>query len=581
MSQNLQLTLGESPSGNVEFDLHLLLRTRLLLAASSGAGKSETIRKLCELCAGHVQIIVIDPEGEFAGMRTTLPFVLAGSGGEAAATVKTAPLLARRLLELNASAVCDIYELPPAQRHEFVRDFLVAMIDAPKNLWHPVLVIVDESHIYAPEKGESPSVAGDAMADMASRGRKRGYCIVLATQRVSKLNNNVAALCENILVGRTTQIDQSRAAKMLNIAGNSNVAEFSKAIGRVKDGQFFAWGRAFGLEEPTLFQVSRPAGAMSSAKALLAPPPAPAAIRDMLPKLADLPQEAERKAKSEDDLRNELKSAHKRIKELESSAPATPTVDEETVKMLKEKLATLSDSVDALQRVAEEQEARDERVREMLRELVTIMAPAGISTAHATASKARGEAKRIVNEIPAQVMPRKPCLATVPPSDGEPLSGPEQRILNALAWMESIGVDEPEQPAVAFLAGYTYGSGGYNNPRGRLRQRGLIEYIPGDHLKLSAAGKKSAEYPDIEPTNEALHSAILGKLPGPEGRILSVLLKHYPKSMDSTKLAEASGYTPGSGGFNNPRGRLKTLGLVEYPSPGMVIAKDLLFPEGR
>lgn len=36
--------------------------------------------------------------------------------------------------------------------------------------------------------------------------------------------------------------------------------------------------------------------------------------------------------------------------------------------------------------------------------------------------------------------------------------------------------------------------------------------------------------------------------------------------------------TAGAGAFNNPRGRLKTLGLIEYPQPGMVRAKDLLFP---
>jgi hypothetical protein len=196
--------------------------------------------------------------------------------------------------------------------------------------------------------------------------------------------------------------------------------------------------------------------------------------------------------------------------------------------------------------------------------------------------------REIRQSIPAVAAPRPARVLmdkavrnrTTPPADGEPITGPEQRILNAIAWMETIGVEEPEQPAVAFLAEYTYGSGGYNNPRGRLRQRGLIEYVAGDRLKLTTAGKGAAQYPDIEPTNEALHTAILGKLPGPEGKILTVLLKHYPKAMDSTRLAEASGYTPGSGGFNNPRGRLKTLGLVEYPQPGMVVAKPLLFPEG-
>lgn len=41
------------------------------------------------------------------------------------------------------------------------------------------------------------------------------------------------------------------------------------------------------------------------------------------------------------------------------------------------------------------------------------------------------------------------------------ITGPEQRILNAIARFESIGIMEPEQTAVAFLAGYTYGGGGY------------------------------------------------------------------------------------------------------------------------
>jgi uncharacterized protein len=534
---------------------------------------SETIRKLCELCAQHVQIIVIDPEGEFAGMRASLPFVLAGPNGEAAATVKTAPLLARRLLELNASAVCDIYELPPHQRHEFVRDFLTAMIDAPKNLWHPVLVIVDESHIYAPEKGESPSVAGAAMADMASRGRKRGFCLTLATQRVSKLNNNVAALCENILVGRTTQIDQPRAAKMLNISGAANVAEFSKTIGRVKDGEFFAWGRAFGLDEPTLFQVKRPAGEMASSATALTPPPAPAAIRDLLPKLADLPREAERKAKSEEELRGELRSANKRIKELES-APAT--INEETVKMLKDELAAANENLQKAIDSANADAARMDQARELLRQAIEALSipSESLNTAPARVSTAQVATPKLV--LPPSHSGKQGTLPTV----GD-LSGPEQRILNALAWMESIGIEEPEQPAVAFLAGYTYGSGGYNNPRGRLRQRNLVEYKAGDRMSLTSAGKKVAQYPDIDPTNEALHAAVLARLPGPEVRILTVLLNHYPKPMDSTKLAEASGYSPGSGGFNNPRGRLKTIGLIDYPAPGMVVARELLFPEGR
>jgi hypothetical protein len=51
----------------------------------------------------------------------------------------------------------------------------------------------------------------------------------------------------------------------------------------------------------------------------------------------------------------------------------------------------------------------------------------------------------------------------------------------------------------------------------------------------------------------------------------------YPEDISKDELAERSGYVAGSGGFNNPCGRLRTLGLAEYPAPGRVKAKSLLF----
>ncbi len=65
------------------------------------------------------------------------------------------------------------------------------------------------------------------------------------------------------------------------------------------------------------------------------------------------------------------------------------------------------------------------------------------------------------------------------------LTGPEQRILDAIAWLESIGVDSPEETAVAFLAGYRIGGGAFNNPRGRLRIKGLIDYVGSGCLRLT------------------------------------------------------------------------------------------------
>lgn len=156
------------------------------------------------------------------------------------------------------------------------------------------------------------------------------------------------------------------------------------------------------------------------------------------------------------------------------------------------------------------------------------------------------------------------------------LAGPEQRILNAIAWLESIGVSTPEQTAVAFLAGYTYGGGAFNNPRGALRTKGLVEYA-GDGIRLTDAGRQVAEFPEAALTTERLHEAVLARLPGPEQRLLRPLLDAYPDALSNDDLADAAGYTAGAGAFNNPRGRLRSLGLVEYPQPGHVAARSILF----
>ena len=50
---------------NVAIDLKTLIRTRCLISANSGGGKSWIIRRLLEQTHGKVQQIVIDLDGEF------------------------------------------------------------------------------------------------------------------------------------------------------------------------------------------------------------------------------------------------------------------------------------------------------------------------------------------------------------------------------------------------------------------------------------------------------------------------------------------------------------------------------------
>jgi DNA helicase HerA-like ATPase len=112
-----KIVIGKSEGKNVSIDLDVLLTTRLLLTADSGGGKTFALKRLCEQAFGKLQIIIIDPEGEFAPMRQKYDFVLVGPGGETPADVRSSAMLAVKLLELRASAICDIYDMKPSVRH--------------------------------------------------------------------------------------------------------------------------------------------------------------------------------------------------------------------------------------------------------------------------------------------------------------------------------------------------------------------------------------------------------------------------------------------------------------------------------
>ena len=137
-----RIMLGKSGENDAWLDVNELISTRLLIQGNSGAGKSWVIRRICEQLFGKIPVIIIDPEGDFASLREKFDYVLVGQNGETPAQIDTAQMVAHRLLDLRASAVCDIYELKPRERHEWVRLFLEAVIDAPKNLCRPTIIRV-------------------------------------------------------------------------------------------------------------------------------------------------------------------------------------------------------------------------------------------------------------------------------------------------------------------------------------------------------------------------------------------------------------------------------------------------------
>src|SRR5436305_13913122 len=187
------------------------------------------------------------------------------------------------------------------------------MINAQTMLFHPCLGIVDEAHVFAPQTGQSEAM--ESVIDLATRGRKRGYCAVLATQRLSKLHKDAVAEMNNKLIGRTgLDIDRKRAAEELGFT----TKEDAISLRNLAPGEFYAFGPAISesVEKVTVGPVAT-SHPKAGARIITRVTPPTAKIRSIMATLADLPQEAQQEAKDNEALRVENASLKRQLTILE------------------------------------------------------------------------------------------------------------------------------------------------------------------------------------------------------------------------------------------------------------------------
>jgi hypothetical protein len=239
------IALNES----IVIDLPTVIETRMIIQANSGGGKSWAIRRILEQPHGMVQQIVIDVEGSFRTLRERFEYILLGAAMDDVdypLTPENAALLATTLLEARTSVILDLYEFRPAIRQEIVHHFLDVLINAPKAFWHDCLIVLDEAHIFCPE--QRTTSAKEAVEALCSRGRVRGFCAILATQRISKLDKDAAAECNNKLIGRPSlALDIKRSNAELELPAKSH------NLTTLAPGKFYVVGPAL---SPTVQKIS-------------------------------------------------------------------------------------------------------------------------------------------------------------------------------------------------------------------------------------------------------------------------------------------------------------------------------------
>jgi len=552
---------------DVNINLSKLVSTRLLIQANSGGGKSWLIRRLLEQSHGRIQQIVLDLEGEFATLREKFDYLLVGKGGEIPAKIQTAELLARKLLKLNVSTIIDLSELQKHERILFVKRFLDSLVNAPRELWHTCLIIVDEAHQFCPEKSKSES--SSSVIDLQTRGRKRGFCGVLATQRISKLHKDAAAECNNVLVGRTVlDIDRKRASDDLQFT----TKEQSNNLKKLDDGEFFAYGPAISKDDVLRLKVGDVKTTHPEpGKNILKASETPDNIKKLLKDVIDLPKEAEEELKTKKDFQNKILELKRELRMAKSVQPK-PVIDERTL-----------------------QRAKDQGYKEAEREYVNSLKKdklaldrfkKGVQQIAVNCSKllqVEGPTFPVKSNVPDKV--KAPYIPQMP------LNRDKERAILHKKVMEEDNVDnemdlgicakkiysflynnpdrEFTKSQLGAVTGYSQKSGGFNNSLYKLNSLGLI-HRKGNLIKVNQIN------PELIVEYDFSKEQMIHKLPVCPRKIYELLLQNPYEEYSKEEIAEQTGYSSGSGGFNNALYKLNTLGLIERVNNTIKLNPDLL-----
>jgi DNA-binding MarR family transcriptional regulator len=584
-----KIKIGSTLDGkSIQLDLGVLSETRMFINATSGGGKSSLMRTIAERAAKHTQIIIFDWEGEYSTLREKVDLLIVGNmdGADIPADVRTAKRLALRLLETKVSAVIDLSELEEANRNLYAADFVMAMVNAPRKLWHSVFVFADEYQELAPQsaggrKSDDPLMQSlNAFKKLGSLGRKRGFCLIAATNRITKVNKDAISTLKNQLTGQTVlDVDMDRAAD--NLGFNK---ENKMSLRNLTPGDWYGLGPALNVKGVAQFHADQGETTHLGAgqrNELVIPAPT-SAIRNALTQFQDLPAEVQHEE-------NELAELRKENARLKMEAQRRPVQVQTQVEIKTERVEVpviLTEDIGVLEKIAQLDAKQLDEWKSIIEKLddarATIVNAVPIrqdTLDHLNALIMM--AKQPMRQSP-QPQPRKLVVATGAEllaghgirrdaADDTHLKPGETKVLIAAAqYPDGVTMEQ-----LAVLTNYRKTS--RETYTKTLVSRGLITKCDGVFRITDAGTAALPESFEPLPTGIALQEYWLRELNGGEKKIFQAVLSVYPESIYLQSIMESTGYKKTS--VDTYLKELKARKLVTRDS-GRARASDELFQGG-
>lgn len=592
-----------------------------------GMGKSHVAQVIAEELLDHgQQIVAIDPTDAWYGLRSSAdgktagyPVVIfGGEHGQLPLEDAAGVELADAVMAGGFSCVLCTEGMTAAGEIRVVREFLERLYRKNRK---PLHVFVDESDLFAPQQPHDPEDAKSirTMSNIVRRGRKKGIGCSLITQRPAELNKGVLAMCDMLVVlGMSHNLDIEQVERWVKNKRNPDLArELIESLPILQPGDAWAWHprqkihtrfrarekRTFDSgatpkpgqkrrEPRVLSQVDlQKLGQAIADAAARAKDNDPKELKARVAKLGAENQALAKKlelahakpAKTAPGVREkiverkvDIKVANaKQLERIESLIKQGNTL----VARLDDRAADAFESLDGIRQgvasVADKLRLDLADIHAGLveaRDAMTSSPPAAPVAPTAVASTAVAS-RRHASEL---VVPVPDAAAS---SDGDAALPPAMaRILSAIHVLTSLLGEHPNRVQVALVAKQSPNSGNYQNYLGKLRSRGMIDYPNPGQLALTSRGQANLDPSITVPaTSDDIHAYVRGLVRESRWKIMKALIDAYPGSLDRATLAERSGMSANSGNYQNYLGKLRSIGLVDYPSNGKVVAAPMLF----
>lgn len=540
------------------------LDDRLAFVGTAGSGKTYNAGSGVEmLLARKARVVIIDPLGVWWGLRlrpdgkSESPYdvvIFGGPHGDIAINEHAGALIGETVAAMAESCIIDLSQIgTKAGERRFMLAFLTALYR--KTTGEPLHLIVDEADMFAPQRlldkdGEAAKLLG-MMETVVRRGRVRGFIPWLITQRPAVLSKDVLSQADGMIAFKLTA-SQDRAAIGAWIEGQADQQEGKAILASLpgmQRGQGVVWIPSRGILETASFPEKH---TFDSSRT---------------PKRGETMRKTELKPL-------DIGKLKERLSTIEAEAKANDP------NALKAEIAKLKKELSGLGRDQSEIQAAyargmttgyDRAVQAVTAESIAMIkalerAHSALQDAQSTASQMSHWAKQVKSEPAVAAAKLLPSRVTSPikttsdlPADG--LTMPQHRVMASLAFWKSIGHEAPTREQVAAIAGYRPGSGNFNNIIGGLSSAGQTMVPAPGRLALNV------EYRSITPSEAK--AKLWSVLENPQRRLVEAAMQ-VDGDLSRDELATNSGYSPGSGNFNNIAGSLSSMDILQRTGTGRV-----------